>query len=458
MRPGGQQSGRPVRIAILGAGGRGHDAYGEWILEHPERATIAAVADISAHRRDALGDRAALPAQARFDSWKALLDRADQLELDAVIVALPDTEHVEPALRATELGLPTLLEKPVAVSIEALRRLTEAADGPGRLITVGHVLRHTPFWRTVADLVASGAIGALTSINLEENIGFWHFAHSYVRGNWRRSDLASPVVLSKTCHDLDLIRWLAGEAPDRISSMGHLSLFRAENAPAGAPKYCLDGCPVKDECAFYAPRYYVEALADRSGWPVAMLGPDLSPEGRLDALHDGPYGRCVFHNDNDVPDHQQTVLSFPSGLTATLSMSALTGENTRTVHLTGSRGEVHGHLSSGRLEVDLFGPQATLAPLSSAVVTGSATRWPLGHRVVELQVQTTERAEGDHRGHNGGDAGLMVAFLGEITAASPGAAQGTGLASALDSHWMAFAAEESRLQGRTVEWESYLRR
>lgn len=444
--------GGPVRVAILGAGGRGHDAYGEWILHHPDVATIAAVADISAHRRDALADRAELPHAARFDSWSALLDRAVELDLGAVIVALPDTEHVEPALRAAGLGLPTLLEKPVAVSIDALRTLTDASTGLEGLITVGHVLRYTPFWRTVAEIVSSGAIGALTTINLEENIGFWHFAHSYVRGNWRRSDLSSPVVLAKTGHDLDLIRWLAGEPPERISSLGSLSYFREANAPAGSPAYCLDGCPVQDECPFYAPRYYAEALAARHGWPVALLGHDTSLEGRLTALRDGPYGRCVFHSDNDVPDHQQTVLGFPSGLTATLSMSALTGENTRTVHLTGTRGELRGHLSSGRLEVDLFSPHGALGPLPFAAVTRSSTRSPMGHGAVELQVQASEDAEGDHRGHDGGDAGLMSAFLANITAAAAGEVLGTGLSSALDSHWMAFAAEESRLSGRTVQW------
>lgn len=447
----------PVRIAVLGAGGRGHDAYGEWILDHPEAATIAAVADISPHRRDALADRAGLKGGARFDSWSALLDRSGELGLDAVIVALPDTQHVEPALRAAGLGLPTLLEKPVAVSTEALQRLTEASAGLEGLITVAHVLRYTPFWRTIADILANGAIGTLTTINLEENIGFWHFAHSYVRGNWRRTDLSSPVVLAKTCHDLDLIRWLAGEAPERVSSLGSLTYFRELNAPAGAPAYCLEGCPAQDVCAFYAPRYYVEALADRQGWPVALLGEDMTPEGRLTALRDSPYGRCVFRSDNDVPDHQQTLLSFPSGLTATLSMSALTGENTRTVHLTGTEGEVSGHLASGAIEVDLFSPHGALGPLPQAEVGKSSTRWPLGHRHLEVQARAVEKLDGDHRGHVGGDAGLMAAFVAAVAAPTPADAVGTALLSALDSHWMAFAAEESRLSGRTVEWAAYRR-
>ncbi len=445
------QEGRPVRIAILGAGGRGREAYGSWALRHPERASIVAIADNAPSRLHSFADDAGVPTGARFDSWQTLLGSAEALDLDAVVIALPDREHVPPALRAAALGLPILLEKPAAVTREDLEELSAGAREHSARIAVGHVLRYTPFWRTVSQIASSEIFGKLITIRLDENIGFWHFAHSYVRGNWRRADEASPMVLAKTCHDLDLIRWLADDRPTSVTSVGSLSYFTAANAPPGAPDRCLDGCPHAATCPFYAPRYYNDALRDVEGWPVALLSVDTSPEGRTAALRTGPYGRCVFHSDNDVADHQQTVMEFPSGLTATLSASAFTGENTRTVRITATKGELSGHMDSGQISVDLFTPGAELPDLPEAIVDSRREKGPLHHPAWDIRATAEGTVEGDHRGHAGGDDGLMDAF---VHAVAHGVTSGAPFAfeDALDSHRMAFAAEESRLSRQTIAW------
>lgn len=439
-----------LRVAVLGAGGRGREAYGAWMLRHPDRARIVAVADAFAERRDGLADPAGVAAEDRFEHWRAVFDAADRLRLDAVVIALPDREHVESALAAARLGLAVLLEKPAAPTAGELDRLATEGARLGARIAVGHVLRFTPFWQSLYDVVATGTIGRLVTIRLEENIGFWHFAHSFVRGNWRHTEESSPMVLSKTCHDLDLIRWFAGAAPVSVASSGSLMYFRPENAPAGAPARCLDGCPAADECPFYAPRYYAERLAHVDGWPVALLGPDVSPSGRLEALRTGPYGRCVFRSDNDVADHQQTVVTFPDGLTATLSTSAFTGQNTRTVRMTGTAGELAGHMESGEVTVDLFSPAAKWPDLPYATQLGESTGEPMGHRVVSFMASPPGADPGDHRGHAGGDDGLMDAFVTAVADETLAADGMVSLASALDSHRMAFAAEESRLTGAVV--------
>jgi len=453
------QTSPPLRLAILGAGARGAETYGRWLLRHPDRGRVVAVADPLRARRDQLADSAGLAPGDRFDDWRPLLAAADRLHLDAVVVALPDREHVAPTLAAAELGLVVLLEKPAAVTPVDLETL---ADGARRLkarIGVGHVLRFTPFWQTVHAVVSSGAIGGLVTALIEENIGFWHFAHSYVRGNWRRADLSSPMVLAKTCHDLDLIRWLAGSPPKTVTSVGSLSYFTAQNAPPGAPGRCLDGCPHAESCPFFAPRFYLDHLADVDRWPVSALGSDTSSEGRLESLRVGPYGRCVFHSDNDVADHQQTVLEFPAGLTATLSVSAFTGENTRTVRLTGTAGEIAGHLDSGNITVELFGPLAQLPDLPRASVLRETARPPLGHRVIELSAVAPPAAafRGDAGGyvlgHAGGDDALMDAFVSSVRDAESQQAFSASLEESLDSHRMAFAAERSRLEGRVVRWD-----
>lgn len=441
----------PVRLAIIGAGGRGREAYGRWALSHPSHAQIVAVADPLPDRRDGLADAADVPAENRYADWRPLLADAERIGLDAVVVALPDRDHVDPALAAAEHGLAVLLEKPASSTPEELARLADGADRLDARISIGHVMRYQPFWQTLHTLITSGTIGRLITMRIEENIGFWHFAHSYVRGNWRDSNTSSPMVLAKTCHDLDVIRWFAGAQPTSIASVGELTYFRPENAPPGAPKHCLDGCPHADDCPFYAPRYYAEALAEVHGNPVLLLGPDTSPEGRLEALRTGPYGRCVFSSDNNVVDHQQTIISFPDGFTATLSTSAFTGQNNRTVRITGTGGEISGHLRAGSLEIDLFSPTATLPDLPHARDIKHHRRGPLGHTVVEMIAGPVEgERPQDHRGHSGGDDALMDAFVASI---ANGGRPVTSLQASLDSHRMAFAAEKARVEGRVVGWE-----
>ena len=441
-----------IRLGILGAGGRGADAYGRWVLDRPERARIEAVADPLPHRRERLADAAGTPNSRRYPDWRDLVADADRIGLDAIVITLPDRLHVEAAAAAADVGVPILLEKPAATTQADLERLAMLARERKARIWICHVMRYQPFWLTLHRLVASGAIGKLVTMRIEENIGFWHFAHSYVRGNWRSTASSSPIVLAKTCHDLDAIRWFAGAAPTSVASVGELTFFRPEHAPPGAPDYCLDGCPAADDCPFYAPRYYADALAHVHGWPVALLGDDTSREGRLEALRRGPYGRCVFHSDNDVADHQQTTMRFADGLTATLSTSAFTGQNTRTVRLTGTGGEIAGLLRTGQIEVDLFSPTAELPELPLARIVKQYQRKPMGHRVIELFAgPLTPDGQADHRGHSGGDDALMDAF---ITSLAEGGEPSTTLEASLDSHRMAFAAERSRLEGRTIDMEA----
>ncbi len=148
-------------------------------------------------------------------------------------------------MASAELGLVVLLEKPAAVTPDDLDELAAAARRLDARIGVGHVLRFTPFWQTVYEVVSSGTIGRLVTMAIEENIGYWHFAHSYVRGNWRRADLASPMVLAKTCHDLDLIRWLAGGPPKTVSSVGGLSYSPAKKRTTGRPRQVPGRLPAR---------------------------------------------------------------------------------------------------------------------------------------------------------------------------------------------------------------------
>lgn len=443
-----------ARLAILGLGSRGASVYAKYVEQHAEVARVVAVAEPVAYRRDEVASRHGIAPGACCEDFRDLARRLPHLDVDAVIVALPDADHVEAVAMLVPHAIPILVEKPLAPTEESLQRLAEVAGTSRVPIFVAHVLRYTPFFRTVKAVLASGVIGTLHTIRLEENIGFWHFAHSYVRGNWRRTDLASPMILAKSCHDLDLLRWLADAPPRSVASVGSLAHFRPENAPPGAPAFCLDGCPAAGECPFYAPRYYVDALAGVHGPPVSLLGPDLSVEGRLRALASGPFGRCVYHCDNDVADHQQVLVSFANDVTAALTVSAFTSANTRAIQLTCSLGEIMGRIDTGDLEVHLYSPTAAapgeLPPEARLHRRGKAG--PLSHDVLEYRARTAASEDPDDRGHSGGDDGLLDRFVGAIAGTVPTAALETSFEASLDSHRMAFAAERSRITGQTVHF------
>jgi predicted dehydrogenase len=426
----------PVEVAIIGAGNRGSETYGAYAMAHPDELRVVGVADPQPARRERLASAHGLPAERGFPDAAALL--SVPRFADVAIVATPDRGHVEHAVAALAAGYDVLLEKPIATDRAGLTRLVEAEAEHAGTVTVAHVLRYTPFFATVARLLDEGAIGELQSIEHTEQVGSWHFAHSYVRGNWRRTADAGPLLLAKACHDLDLLRWLAGAAGAAVASFGARRHFRADQAPEGVPERCLDGCPVEATCPYHAGRFYLEQLATWDGPPASVISEDRSPEGRRDALQHGPYGRCVYRCDNDVVDHQVVILRFVNGVTATLTVTAFSPDTTRTVRYRGSHGELHGDLEGGWLELVRFAPTT-----------------PVRERI-ELRGDDLDPPPpwGAFRGHAGGDEGLLADLVARTRRRGPGArppAARTSLRTSVDSHLLAFAAEEARRSGTVVE-------
>ncbi|HKI58038.1 MAG TPA: Gfo/Idh/MocA family oxidoreductase [Trueperaceae bacterium] len=415
----------PLQIAILGAGNRGADVYGELISRRAERARVTAVADPRRERLEEAARRFGLAEDALFADPEALLSEVQAL--DAVVVATPDRQHVAPTVAALARGLDVLLEKPIAPDPDGIAAIREAAGSPGAgAVTVAHVLRYTPFFRTLKELLDGGRIGRLIAIEATENIGHYHFAHSYVRGNWRREDASSPMILAKSCHDLDILRWLAGDRCTSLTSVGGLAHFRPENAPEGSTERCTDGCAVERTCPYSAIRIYLERFGGSDDWPNSVVAPGGDERALMTALRDGPYGRCVYRSDNDVVDHQLVQLRFANDVKASLTVHAFSERITRDIHLAGTHGEIHGNLEAGRLELDDF-------------ARGRSERIDVG---------------GAGARHGGGDDGLVVDFLERLwRRRRGGGAEGdapSGLAESVESHRMAFAAEASRKEGRSV--------
>jgi predicted dehydrogenase len=414
---------QPVTLAVIGAGARGND-YANWALGNPDRARVVAVAEPIDVRREAFAERHGIPPEAVFRSWEELA-AADRLA-DAAIVATQDADHLAPAVTLARHGYHLLLEKPLAPTEEECRELVHEVQRTGVMFAVCHVLRYTAYTRLLKEVIDSGRIGKIMSVQHLEPVGYWHQAHSFVRGNWRRTDESSFMLLAKSCHDFDWLRYVVGVPFKRVSSFGHLTHFRPEDRPEGAAHRCLD-CAIEPDCAYSAKRHYLGRLrgGDR-GWAVRVLTADLTEEGLTRALREGPYGRCVYACDNDVVDHQVAAIEFEGGVTGTFTMTAFTEQTDRRTQIFGTKGSI-----------DADGEHISIYDFRS-------------EKTEVLSVAA--HAPGISGGHGGGDSGTMNAFVTAVATGDPTFIQ-SGPLESLETHLAVFAAERARLTGsvETVE-------
>ncbi|GGV06851.1 oxidoreductase [Actinomadura cremea] len=409
---------RGPTIAVAGAGLRG--AGYATRIRRSGRARIVAVAEPDPVRRERFAAEHGIPPERAFPGWRELADAGGVA--DGVIIATQDADHAGPAIRFAGLGRHILLEKPMATSEAEAERIVAAVERAGVMLAVCHVLRYTAYTRALRELVADGRIGTPLSVQHLEPVGWWHHAHSYVRGNWRREDESGPMLMTKSCHDLDWLVHVMGEAPSRVSSFGRLSHFRPENRPEGAADRCLD-CAIEPGCAYSAPRLYLGCLGDprREGWPLGAVTDDRTEAGVRRALRDGPYGRCVYACDNDVVDHQVVNMEFPSGATGVFTMTAFTPPAQRRTRVFGTSGSIEGDGARIALHDFVTGGTAELRP-----------------------------GEGVTGGHGGGDEALADAFAEALATGDP-SRLGTGAAESLASHRVVWAAERARRDGAVVE-------
>jgi predicted dehydrogenase len=415
-----------IQAVVLGYGNRGA-SYSDYAVKHPDELEIVAVADPIANRLQYAAQLHSLPEDRIFTDWRQIADQPKMANF--AIIATQDHMHLEPALAMIEKGYNLLLEKPMATTPAECKQITEAAEKKGVGIIVCHVLRFTSFWTTLKGIIDSGAIGKVMSITHMENVGNRHQSHSFVRGNWRKTSEATPMILAKCCHDTDLIQWLIGKSCKKVQSFGSLTYFTKENKPAGAPARCTDGCPHADTCFYNAIKLYYD---DKNNtWfrsVIANTVTNPSDEAVMEALRIGPYGRCVYDCDNDVVDHQIVNMEFEDMTTASLSMNAF-NKGGRFIRIFGTEGEIT--MGEGKwFDVYSFADrQTTQVPIDT-----------IGNSISS--------------GHGGGDVGIMIDAVNYF---------GNGIASpsvcdirmSYLSHLIAFAAEESRLTGTVVDLEEY---
>jgi len=440
---------RPVTVALVGAGARGDVNLATLVKRHPDVIRIVAVADAHPGRLETFSSRFNVPQENRFHDWEEMLSK--ELVADAIINALPCRMHYDSALASLNKGYHVLLEKPMALTPRQSLDLVEAAEGNDRVLMVSLQSRYNDIYQRMMNMLQEGRLGKLMNIDCAENVGYWHFILSYVRGIHHTTSNSHSFVMAKGVHDIDLISWFAGAPAKRVSSFGDLSFFHEGNAPSGAPERCTDGCPVEKDCPYSALKQYVKPgqpdlpLSLLTGMSfrcavdclkeprfrtlAAVMTHDLSKEARLQALREGPHGKCVFRSDNDVIDHQTVSIEYENGVTASFSLNAFSLIWERTLNLHGTEGELRSADFTGKLELRSFHP---------AKVKKNRIRY---HGII----------------HGGGDENLVLAFADAVRKGGP--PEGfLGGRDALESHLVCFAAEEARKTGKVVDMEEFKKR
>lgn len=412
-----------MKLALIGAGARGmiYSRYAYHILGDE----IVAVADRHTEKLERARREFGTPQNMLFTDPLALVQGVP--EADALIVASMDRDHYAHAMAGLERGWHLLLEKPISPDPLECLKISRKAEEKKLSVTVCHVLRYSPFFIRIRDILRSGRLGKIVCIDHTENVGNFHMAHSFVRGNWRNSDLSSPIIMQKSCHDLDILLWLTGKRAMKISSAGSLCFFKPENAPAGSTERCLD-CPVAASCRFDARKAYLPVIGS---WPAEVLTQNQTEEGILKALREGRYGRCVFRCDNNVCDHQTTLIEFEDGITAAFTLSGMTNRMCRTIHIMCENGELWGDDEKGEIRISSF---------RSNNVSG-----------YEEEVIHIGAVSGDH---SGGDQGLMEDFSAGLHGRRESESR-SSVHRSVESHLMACAAEISRLTSQTVDLMQY---
>ena len=411
---------KKIKIIVVGAGDRG-TTYASRVLKHSEKAEIVGVAEPREKWRECLAQNHNIPPLNIAKDWREFISRPKFA--DAVIIATQDSQHKEPAVAFARKGYHILLEKPMAPDEESCRQIVSAMIDSGVIFAVCHVLRYTQYTQKIKEIISNNLIGDVVNIQRLEPVGYMHQAHSYVRGNWRREDESSSMLMAKCCHDLDWIRYVMNSKCTSIQSFGTLKHFRSDQKPEGAADRCVN-CSIETECPYSAKKLYIGCVKKGStGWPVNVITPKVNEANVMEALRVGPYGRCVYNCDNDVVDNQVVNMLFKSGATASLTMTAFAEGRHRETRIFGTKGE----LAIDRNSIRLF--------------DFLTDKWD------EIKLDSS-----DHSiigGHGGGDYVLIEKFIDAIRNNDKTLIL-SGAEETLESHLMIFAAEKSRRENIVV--------
>ena len=404
-----------LEIAIIGAGIRGNSLAMH--INNGIFARVVAIAEPRSEPREEFARNFEINTNAVFATWQEMAESS--VSFDAALITTLDNAHTEPAVAFLEKGCHLLIEKPMADSEENCIKILNAQKKAATIVAVCHTLRFREGYRQVKEIISRGSIGKIINISQAEEIGNLRFAHNYVRGKWGNTKVNTNLLLHKSCHDLDLIAWLIGSKCKKVSSFGSLSFFTAEMAPKHSADRCSDECSHEPQCAYSALKLYVQGNLDK--WPANTITQDHTAESNYEEIKKGSYGRCVWHSDNDVVDHQVVAMEFECGATAAFTMSGFTLKNRRTLHVQGSLGELF--LDDDSKEI---------------IITDFA-----GNSAEKINL-----AQGN--AYHPEDKTIVDNWLTAISKQDQDIVEVSGL-EAFEKLKIVFAAEKSRSEGRTIE-------
>lgn len=417
---------RPMRIVIVGMGVRSM-IYAREALAHPDLFRIVGVADINPERVRTARETFGIPEEYCFSSVQELVSVPKFA--DGVINGTMDQQHVPTSLPLLRHGYDILLEKPFAVNLQEAEQLIECEHKTGRRVMVCHVLRYAPFYRRIKEIISAGGIGKVINIRMAEQVSYFHESVSYVRGKYASPEICgSGMLLSKSCHDIDIMTWLMrGNHPVSVSSVGSVFQFKPEMAPQGAGTHCLLNCPAERTCPYSARRLYIEHPQRWTGniWHD-IEKENATEEERIAILSnpENPFSRCVYRCDLKIVDHQSLLVSFTDGATGTFSMNGGATASGRHIHITGTLGEIIGTFEEGRFTVFRIAPDAP------------------GGRTAET-VDVSHAQQGN--AHGGGDQAIIHDFITLLQGGQPSPCC-TTLDDSMTGHRVVFLAEESRVK------------
>ena len=416
---------KAITVVTIGGGNRG-TVYGTYAANNPDEMKIIGVAEPDQYRNEKYATQHKIEPQNRFNTWEEIFERPKFA--DAVIISTPDNLHFAPCMKALEMGYDVLLEKPIAPTEKECRAILAMAKKTGRIVAVCHVLRYAPYFVKMRELITKGAIGEVVSVQHLEPIEHLHMAHSYVRGNWHNSKTTTPIILAKSCHDLDIVRWVIDKPSQRIVAMGNLKWFRSENAPKGSTARCTDGCAVEKECPYSAIRHYHDERKRLSYLDIPLKNISKEEQGKLilAKLKTSNYGRCVYQMENDQPDHYVTSIQFADGVTASLSMEAFTSYAGRRTRIMGAMGDLVGDMNELVYTDFKTGKKTTFVPKA-------------------VDVEGYKNA-----GHGGGDMLMVKDFVQAVATQNPSLLS-SDISVSIESHVMGFMAEKSRKSNKMVD-------
>jgi predicted dehydrogenase len=414
---------KQLSVIVLGAGQRGQ-TYTNVMATLPEQFRVVGVAEPVEANREYIRCKHNIPDENCVESWEQLLDRP--CFADVAIIATQDKMHYAPAMKALELGYNLLLEKPVAPTAQECMDIWLQAQRYGRKVMVCHVLRYTSFYSRVKQLLEEGVIGEVMNITHTEGVGNLHQSHSFVRGHWGNEAESAPMLLAKSCHDVDLLQWLMNDECKRVQSFGSLRYFREENAPAGATQRCIDGCPHGETCYYNAVKLYFDDKNNRWFRTASTGLVEPTDEDVLEALRTTQYGKCVFRCNNDVVDRQIVNLEFTNGGIVSFTMSAF-NKGGRKSNIMGTKGEMFLDFEADEIKIFHFDSR---------------------------QFEVINTRTGAVSGHGGGDDGIVRALYDYFTGAKR-AEQVSEIGISCSNHLLVFAAEQARKSRSVVDTSEF---